>query len=74
MYSDAELAGFGWAAHHLGDPAEVVVVQADHAEYRDLSADDFPGVRVVVDGRNILDGGRFDATRFLVVGRAEGVA
>ena len=74
LYSADELARFGWVAHTLGDPAEVVVVQADHAEYRDLAATDFPGVRVVVDGRNVLDPDRFDGVRFLVVGRAEQVA
>ncbi len=74
MYSADELARFGWAAHTLGDPADVVVVQADHAEYRELSAGDFPGVQVVVDGRNILDRGRFEGVRFLVVGQAERVA
>ena len=35
MYSDEELAGFGWTPYHLGEPADAAVVQADHAEYRD---------------------------------------
>jgi nucleotide sugar dehydrogenase len=74
MYSAEELATYGWAAHTLGDPADVVVVQADHAEYRELAATDFPGVQVVVDGRNILDRDRFEGLRFLVVGQAERVA
>ena len=39
----------------LGEPVDVVVVQADHAEYADLSGEDFPGVQVVVDGRRVLD-------------------
>jgi nucleotide sugar dehydrogenase len=74
LYSADELARFGFAAHTLGDPADVVVVQADHAEYRELSAGDFPGVQVVVDGRNLLQRERFEGVRFLVVGRAEQVA
>lgn len=73
MYSAEELAKFGWDAYTLGDPIEVVVVQADHAEYRDLSAADFPGVQVVVDGRRMLDAARFEGVRFLVVGQAEKV-
>jgi len=71
MYSADELGGFGWEAHELGRPADVVVVQADHAEYAGLSKDDFPGVQVVVDGRRLLDRDRFDGVRFLVVGQAE---
>lgn len=74
LYSAEELAGYGWAAHALGDPADVVVVQADHDEYRELAATDFPGAQVVVDGRNVLDRERFEGVRFLVVGQAERVA
>jgi nucleotide sugar dehydrogenase len=73
MYSAEELAKFGWDSYVLGDPVEVVVVQADHAEYRQLTPEDFPGVRVVVDGRRILDASRFEGVRFLVVGQAEKV-
>lgn len=70
MYTDEELARFGWDAYRLGDPTDVVIVQADHAEYVGLSKEDFPGVSVVVDGRGILDQGRFDGVTFLVVGKA----
>ncbi len=70
MYTDEELTGFGWAPYHLGDPIDVVIVQADHAGYRELSTDDLPGVKTVVDGRRILDPRRFDGARFGVVGVA----
>jgi nucleotide sugar dehydrogenase len=55
MYTDDELASLSLVAHHLGDPVDAVVVQTDHAEYRELSAADFPGVRVLVDGRRVTD-------------------
>ena len=71
MYSPQELGSFGWQPYAVGEPADVVVVQADHSEYRDLAAADFPGVQVVVDGRRVLDPGRFDGVRYLVVGAAE---
>jgi nucleotide sugar dehydrogenase len=75
MYSAEELGGFGWDAHEMGQPADVVIVQADHAEYAALTKDDLPGVGVVVDGRRVLDRSRFEGVRFLVVGQAEqGVA
>lgn len=70
MYSDDEIASFGWASFRLGEPADVAVVQADHARYRELSAADILGVSVVVDGRSILDPARFEGTSFHVVGRA----
>ena len=73
MYTAEELAGYGWAPYALGEPADVVILQADHAQYRELSAQDVPGVRVVVDGRRILDRERFEGVRFLVVGQAEQV-
>jgi len=71
MYSAQELKGFGWEAYELGQPVDVVVVQADHADYAGLGKDDFPGVQVVVDGRRLLARDRFDGVRFLVVGQAE---
>ncbi|QIM15875.1 nucleotide sugar dehydrogenase [Leucobacter insecticola] len=53
LFSDAELAGFGFSAHALGDPADVVILQADHAEYCELSPADFPGIKLFADGRNV---------------------
>jgi nucleotide sugar dehydrogenase len=73
MYTAEELAGFGWAAHTMGQPVDVVVLQADHDEYRTLSAQDIPGAQVVIDGRHVLDRERFEGIRFLVVGQAEQV-
>jgi UDP-N-acetyl-D-mannosaminuronate dehydrogenase len=55
LFSDAELAGFGFAAYHLGEPADFVVVQADHAEYAKLTPADVPGVRALLDGRQVTD-------------------
>ncbi|AKT50877.1 nucleotide sugar dehydrogenase [Arsenicicoccus sp. oral taxon 190] len=73
MYSDDELRGFGWEPYHVGDPADVVIVQADHKGYAALTAQDFPGVEVVVDGRRALDRSGFEGVRYLTVGTAETV-
>lgn len=72
MYTHDELRALGWAPFDLGSAADVVIVQADHAEYRDLGADDLPGATVIVDGRRIMNRERFPGVRFLVVGQAEG--
>ncbi len=71
MYSPDELRAFGWEPYALGDRADVLILQADHAEYAGLDEGSFPGLKVVVDGRDLLDRSRFPGTRFLTVGRAE---
>lgn len=69
MYTDDELLALGLTPFHLGDPAEGAVVQADHPEYRTLGAGDLPGVRAVVDGRNVTDRGRWAGVTHVVVGQ-----
>ena len=59
----------GFEAYHLGTPVEAVVVQADHSEYRDLGADDLPGLRALVDGRGVIEAGRFPDALVRVLGR-----
>ncbi|WP_298328583.1 nucleotide sugar dehydrogenase [Haloactinopolyspora sp.] len=69
LYSDDELREFGFEPYHLGEPADVAVVQADHPEYAEISAGDLPGAKVLVDGRDVTDPGRWaDVTR-VVIGR-----
>lgn len=70
LYTDEELAAYGFTPHHLGEPADAVVVQTDHAEYRTLAASDVPGVRVLVDGRRITDPGRWAGVTRRVLGTA----
>jgi len=55
MYTDDELSALGFTPYALGQPADAVVVQADHAAYRELTPADVPGVRTLVDGRRITD-------------------
>ena len=68
MYTDEELGTFGWDAYHFGEPVDVVIVQADHAEYKGVSAADLPGVTVFVDGRDIADPANLDGVTYLRVG------
>ncbi|WP_303325221.1 nucleotide sugar dehydrogenase [Actinomyces radicidentis] len=71
MYTDEELAGFGWTAYHLGEPVDVAIVQADHPEYRDLTPDQLPGVRLLLDGRRATDPALWKGTPRLVIGGGE---
>lgn len=53
LYSDDELRAFGWTPYRLGEPCDAVVIQAEHDAYRQLGSSDFPGARIVVDGRRV---------------------
>ncbi|WP_182142388.1 nucleotide sugar dehydrogenase [Schaalia sp. JY-X169] len=68
MYSEDELAGFGWDAYTLGEPTTAVIVQADHQEYKELTAEDFPGIKLLFDGRRVTNPDNWRGTPRLVIG------
>ncbi|WP_350258652.1 nucleotide sugar dehydrogenase [Scrofimicrobium sp. R131] len=70
MYSDAEIEAFGWAPYHVGEPVDAVIIQADHAQYRELTPLDFPAVKLLFDGRRITDPAKWVGTPRLVIGHA----
>ena len=70
MYSAAELERLGLIPYQLGEHADAAVLQADHDEYRTLGAADLPGVRVLVDGRDVTDPGRWGGVTRIVIGQA----
>lgn len=55
FFTDDELTGFGWEPYHLGEPADAVILQTDHADYRRLTIEQFPGTKALLDGRHLLD-------------------
>ncbi|MGN6781075.1 MAG: nucleotide sugar dehydrogenase [Marmoricola sp.] len=69
LYTPEELAALGLPAGAAADGWDAAVVHTDHAGYRALTGADLPGVRVIVDGRRILDAGAFPDARVLVIGR-----
>ena len=68
LYSNDELRALGFDPYQRGAPVDVAFLQADHEDYRCLSAADLPGVQVVVDGRRILKPSAFSSARLLVFG------
>ena len=68
LYRADELTALGLKPYRPGDPVDAAVVQADHAQYRSLGSDRLPGVRVLVDGRQITDPERWPGVRRLVIG------
>lgn len=69
LYTDDELRAMGFDPFTLGDTAELVIVQTDHADYRSIGADAFPGAKLVVDGRSVTDPDAWAGTPRIVVGR-----
>ena len=59
LYDAAELRLAGFEPWD-GEPVDAVIVQADHMEYKDLLPSNFPGARVVYDGRAILQRENWD--------------
>lgn len=71
MYTDEELADFGWTPYHLGEAVDLAIVQADHPEYRELTPAQLPGVRLLLDGRRATDPALWAGTPRLVIGGGE---
>jgi nucleotide sugar dehydrogenase len=71
LYTDDELAGYGFTAYHLGESVDAAVVQADHAEYRDLTSRALPGIRTFIDGRRISSAERWPGVAYRVIGIAD---
>nr|WP_208971680.1 nucleotide sugar dehydrogenase [Kineococcus rubinsiae] len=69
LFTDAELRERGLAPHHLGEPADAAIVQADHRGYAELSAADLPGLLALVDGRGTTRAQGWDGVRRVVLGR-----
>lgn len=70
MYTDDELKALGLMPYHLGESVDGAIIQADHVEYRTISAKDLPGATAIVDGRRILDALSFPGVALRVIGAA----
>nr|NLI49054.1 nucleotide sugar dehydrogenase [Propionibacterium sp.] len=70
MFTDDELRAHGLEPYHFGEPADAVIVQADHPEYAAVAPADLPGVQVLVDGRRITAPERWAGVRRFVIGEA----
>jgi nucleotide sugar dehydrogenase len=70
MYSDAELEHFGFNSYHFGESIDAAIVQADHAEYRELMSTQLPELRTILDGRDVTNENNWQGVRYHVVGRA----
>lgn len=70
LYDDDELGALGFTPHHIGSDVDAAIVQADHAEYGELSPEQFPGIQVFVDGRRVSSAERWPGVTYRVIGKA----
>jgi nucleotide sugar dehydrogenase len=70
LYTDEELEKLGFTPYHLGEPTDAAVVQANHAEYAELSPADLPGIKAFIDGRRVSSADRWDGVTYRVIGKA----
>ncbi len=71
LYSDDELARFGWTPYHPGESVDAAIVQADHPEYRELTPEALPGIRTFIDGRRVSSADRWPGVTYRVIGIAQ---
>jgi len=69
LYTAEELQALRLDPYLPGRRVDAAVVQADHVEYARMSAADLPGVRVVLDGRDVLDPELWQGPTLVVLGR-----
>jgi nucleotide sugar dehydrogenase len=67
LYSAGELEALDLPPHR-GEGVDAAVIQADHEAYAQLTSDDLPGVKVLVDGRRVTDPARWEGVRRVVIG------
>lgn len=68
LFDDGELADLGLKPYRIGDHVDALVLQADHDLYMRLGPADFPGVRVVLDGRDVLDPAQWPGINMIRLG------
>ena len=71
LYTAPELSSLGFTTYDLGTSVDAAIIQTDHAVYGDLTEEDFPGLKAILDGRGIADPAGFPSATFLVIGRGE---
>ncbi|MGO2521791.1 MAG: nucleotide sugar dehydrogenase [Microbacterium sp.] len=70
LYTDAELAGLGFEPYHFGGTVDVAILQTDHAAYRELTPEQLPGIKLLVDGRATTNAEVWAGIPRMVVGAA----
>lgn len=70
LYADDELQSFGFKPYHFGQNIDAAIVQANHLIYSEISQQDLPGIRTILDGRGVLVKNNWNKIEFHLVGNA----
>ena len=73
LYSAEDLRELGFEPWS-GQPIAAAVLQADHPEYRELDPSALPGVKAILDGRDVLDPARWASAGVTICGIGRPVA
>jgi nucleotide sugar dehydrogenase len=68
-YSDEEIVSLGLSPCADFGSVEAIILHTDHPEFRKYSAEDFPRLKCIVDGRNFLDPKDWGAATFISLGK-----
>ena len=71
LFTGEELRSLGLLPYPQRAPVEAAVLQADHDEYRRYTPDDLPGVRLLLDGRGVLNPGNWPGVAVITLGGGE---
>lgn len=70
LYTDEELIALGFTPYRFGERVDAAIIQANHSEYREIDAEDLPGVRTVIDGRRVSTPDNWSGVAYRVIGQA----
>ena len=68
LFSDEELAHYGFSAYRFGEPVDVAILQADHRDYLEIGPADLPGIKLFADGRNFTKPENWTGVPRIVIG------
>jgi nucleotide sugar dehydrogenase len=69
MYSDDEIEKLGFTPYTLGDPCDAVILHTNHADYKDIISENFPGAGIFIDGRNSAPQSIRETMKTFVIGK-----
>ena len=69
LFSDEELLRLGLTPYPAGTSVDAAILQADHAIYNQWGPSDLPGIKVLMDGRNVTDAADWPGVVRLVIGK-----
>lgn len=69
LYSDEELSAKGLRPLRKNVDVHALLLHTDHEEFRSLSGRDFPGLKILIDGRNSLAVSNWPGVKFIALGR-----